>query len=202
MTQGFAAGTWIYQYTRFDKIGRVVRQSLPFYKGASIQWQRTTYDRLGRPIKTINADGSSQSDITYTGLSTTTKTSVYSNTYGSDSNQKTQTTNVLGEVISVSDNQGTITYTYDAVGNLLTTTGVDGAMMTITYNKGRQKLSMDDPDKGKWIYRYNALDELAYQKQPRGDKTTIYRDNLGRTVRKTTQNSANSVVEDNFTTYS
>ena len=108
VTQGFTAGTWIYQFTRYDQLGRVVRQSLPLYADGTLQWQRTSYDRLGRPIKTINGDGSSESDITYSGLSTVTTTNVNNDNYGSDSNQKTQITNALGEVISVTDNQGII----------------------------------------------------------------------------------------------
>ena len=201
VSQGFAPGNWIYQYTRYDKQGRVIGQSLPSHNQSATQWQISHYDIQNRPSKTVSADGNNTVLFTYNGLSTSTTSTNDSAHFDTITETKSQTSDILGQTQSVTDTAGSIYYTHDAVGNLLTTKGVDGALISISYTNGLHKTAMADPDKGHWTYQYNMLGELVSQTDPRGYITTLYRDNAGRTTKKqVTQNS--SIIETLVSTYS
>ncbi|MCJ8268085.1 MAG: hypothetical protein MJK04_01655, partial [Psychrosphaera sp.] len=113
--------------------------------------------------------------------------------------QKSQPNNLLGERTSVTDDAGIITYEYNAVGNLSTTTGVDSAQIITNYDDYGHKTSMVDPDKGTWSYTYNGLGELASQTDARLFTTTYLRDTVGRTTsRSVTGNSTNETTTYTF----
>jgi RHS repeat-associated protein len=74
-----------------------------------------------------------------------------------------------------------ITYDYDVDGNLIHTTS-EGITITNTYDKAGRRTSIDDPDKGKWLYVYNALGQQVLQQSAKGYKTCYAYDVIGRTV--------------------
>lgn len=79
---------------------------------------------------------------------------------------------------------GTITYAYDALGNLIETDGpLPGTVDRIVtgYDPyGRTKLWLDDPDSGLWRYDYDAAGELVCQVDAKGQGILIRYDELGR----------------------
>ena len=66
----------------------------------------------------------------------------------------------------------TVTYGYDAIGNL-TTTNADSVITTLVYDLRGRKTSMVDPDMGTWQYRYNIFGELIWQKDAKGQITSM-----------------------------
>ncbi|WP_343843074.1 FG-GAP-like repeat-containing protein [Bowmanella denitrificans] len=192
--QGFD-GAWVVQTNKYDERGRLVAVSNPYYLYAGGDDSTTQYDRLGRPYYQHAASGVT-TYISYQGL--TTQTDTQSNDSANVQRTRSETANALGETVSVSDEVGELTYSYDATGNLVKVQSVwlgenPGSTVTTQFDQLGRKVAMDDPDKGVWTYRYNALGELIEQKDANGHTTTFYRDNLGRTVKR--QVSGNSVNE-------
>jgi hypothetical protein len=156
VVQGFADSTWIYQYAGFDALGRMVKKSLPFKvtsTGAdTIYWHKSTFDKSGRPLTTKSADSDSGTVFNYNGLVTTSTMTAKGLNNESIVFAKSQASNRLGEALSVTDTTGTITYGYNSIGNLITTTGVDNAVIITNFDDYGHKSSMSDPDKGDWSY--------------------------------------------------
>ncbi len=181
--QGFADNSWIIQQIRYDGFGRAIKQSMPHYAGATVYWNDSTYDKFGRPQSSVTADDSSTS-ILYGTLSTQTGITFNTPTAGVQSQNKIEVNSTLGDLLSVGNKSGTIYYQYNATGNLTKVTGVDGVIITTSYDDWGNKTSMDDPNKGHWEYRYNALGEQISQTSANGFVTTYYRDSLGRTIER------------------
>ncbi len=192
-------GSWTFVDTEYDNLGRVSRKSEP-HSGVSQYWTRLEYDILGRVTKTYLPGISQPVQVSYQGL-----TSVTTNPKGQI---KTETKNVLGELTEVIDNeQGRITYGYDAQGNLLTVTthgslsDPHNVVVSMSYDRLGRKLAMNDPDKGVWSYRYNAFGELVEQTDAKGQITTMSYDRMGRMVTRLDKRSDGSVEGDTRWTY-
>lgn len=104
-------------------------------------------------------------------------------------NQKQTVKNAIGQVLSITDAYGTsvassIHYSYDAIGNLLTTRDSAGNVISMAYNAAGKKVYMNDPDLGVWNYGYNALGKMTSQSNQQGQQTTIAYDILGRMTYK------------------
>jgi RHS repeat-associated protein len=182
--QGFEADEWIYQYTRYDKYGRAVQQSVPSKSNTPSHWNITMYDVFGRPQEVDSADGT-HNTINYEGLTTTTRVDVIGGAHSNFSQSNIEQKNVLGEVVRVIDNNdGETRYAYDATGNLTSVTGVDNVSVITHFDKLGRKTAMQDPNKGNWTYTYNALGELISQTTSRGFTTEYYRDSIGRTKKR------------------
>jgi YD repeat-containing protein len=98
---------------------------------------------------------------------------------------KLTTKNAQGQVAQVTDHLGsTITYTYDAVGNLLQTNAA-GSITSMVYDQRDRKIGMNDPAMGAWLYNYNAQGELVYQRDSLNQSSTMAYDVLGRMTSRT-----------------
>lgn len=175
-------GTWVYQDFRYDNIGRLQRQSLPYFAGSGGSGFTTFhYDILGRLTETTLPDqGVTPPTTNYAGFTATNTNSL--------GQTKTETRNALGELVSVEDNLGgKVYYGYDARGNLAQTrhdngtvgTG-DDSVIALEYDILGRKTAMDDPDKGVWQYKYTAFGELKEQTNAKGQTTEFEYDGLGR----------------------
>lgn len=171
--------------THYDDAGRIAEVSEPYYTGSSVYWARNVFDELGRPILTRNADGGTV-QISYSGLSQTSTNPLNQN--------RTELRNVTGDVIQVTDHlAGVINYSYDAVGNLLSTDGpLANDTVSISYNRAGRKLSTSDPDKGLWQYKTNALGQVQCQLDAKGQLTKFTYDLLGRETQR--QNFASGAL--------
>lgn len=116
--------------------------------------------------------------------------------------KKDSTVDALGRVIQTRDYIGnsagtyavysTVTYTYDLMDNLLTVTdntaGVTPSsavnVTAMTYDALGRKRTMDDPDMSggnvPWQYRYDAANNLTYQRDARGVETVMTYDSANR----------------------
>ncbi|WP_179957848.1 FG-GAP-like repeat-containing protein [Exilibacterium tricleocarpae] len=192
-------GTWGHIDTEYDNLGRVKRQSEP-HSGVANYWTVFGYDLLGRVIRTDLPDAANPVTVSYAGLTTVT-----TNPLGQT---KTDIKNVLGELVSVYDHLGgQISFDYDAVGNVLTTTNHGGPgdphtiMITTTYDKLSRKVGMNDPDKGQWSYQYNVFGELIAQTDAKNQTRTMTYDQLGRLVNRVDKRADNSVESNSTWTY-
>src|SRR5690606_25949105 len=72
ITKGFGSGTKIAKTTEYDFLGRVTRESEPYFTtGSPTQWNSIEYDNLSRPIKQT-AFTTKVTNISYNGLAVTT----------------------------------------------------------------------------------------------------------------------------------
>jgi YD repeat-containing protein len=167
----------------YDKHGNIKAQSLPYFEGlfagGNVAWSVYEYDNKNRIIqaKTPNEYGEYININTAYGANTITN---------NNQGQITKTTkDISGEDKSiVKNNQQTINYSYDAIGNL-TKTDKDNSIITLEYNDLGNKTKSIDPAMGTWSYVYNAFGELTQQTDGKGQITSIEYDKLGRIVKKT-----------------
>jgi len=182
-TQGFDGGAngtapTLVQDTWYNALGQVQRKSnLYDLSQANPVWSTFSYDALGRVTQESHPDsnatgGNASTSYAYDGLSTSV-----TNAKGQTS---TRLKNAQGQVIRVTDAIGSpITYTYDALGNLVSTFA-NGATTSLQYNQRGQKIAMQDPAMGAWTYRYNIFGELIGQTDSLGRSSTLQYDALGR----------------------
>ncbi len=186
-------GNRVYVDMHYDNQNRALATSRPQFRPADMtennEWTLAEYDALGRAWRATMPDGSE----------TTTDFGLVDPEVGGAFNGRLlRITNPMGQVRYEQKNSfgelewvrdhlgGVITYEYDALGNLTATGGVlDGNVdrSIMQYNRLGQKVSMDDPDKGTWYYRYNSLGELLCQMDANWNGIRQSYDALGRQTR-------------------
>ncbi|NOX76611.1 MAG: hypothetical protein GXP17_08395 [Gammaproteobacteria bacterium] len=173
-------GVVVQQDTEYDAAGRVWRSSRPYFKGASNKyWTSNTFDALGR-VKTRTNPDSSIVTNDYEGLQTTISTERrMGDEYTSLSVR--QINNLAGKVEWVFDahNKGT-RYTYLPFGELETVTDPMGNVILMEYDNRGRKTKLIDPDMGTWQYATDALGNLRWQQDAKGQETTMSYDLLNR----------------------
>lgn len=210
-TQSYTLGGVVKVDTEYDTAGRVKRTSLPFTGSSADNWtEYSGYDALGRTLRVDNPDGSSQT-VSYSQSSgelvTTNENNVVSENGNSTQTNKTYENN-LGQTRRVVDAHNTpVDYTYDAQGNLNTTT-VDGSSATrvsITHDIAGNKTFMRDPDVGPISFYYNGFGELLTQLWREGttdQKSMAFTyDNLGRLTNREDRRLATGSVKQNQWTW-
>jgi len=167
-------GRWSLTDIEYDRLGRVLRRSAPYFSGSnSIHWTRYQYDVLDRVTRIHHPDTTSPTQISYNSHTKTT-----TNPLG---NSQEETTSPLGQLVETKGAlTGTnISYTYDPQGNMTAMTG-PGGTTSITYDLLGRKLGMNDPDKGVWSYQYNGFGEITCQTDARGHRIVNRYDRRGR----------------------
>jgi RHS repeat-associated protein len=182
--------------TQYDSMGRAYWTSLPFYYGDAPAEgsQVTAYDVLNRTLQQRSADEEVSGGFVYTTFEYDGLVTAVTNNAG----QRTETTkNSQGQVLKAVTNvnaanaaeRGETDYTYDAVGNVLTTTVINSGGSPVTtsfiYDLSGRKIQMTDPDMGTWHYAYDAAGELVSQTDAKGQTATMAYDQLGRLASRT-----------------
>ena len=206
-TQHFKSNEWQTTDTYYDELGRTIKQSEPFLLreqdgSQSIvspkYYTETEYDDLDRVILIKSPshcveDISQKFDPNIT-PSCLNDTSVYTytsydgltvSTLNPNGQLNTQVFDETGQIIQVRDSlDNPIDYEYGALDNLTSTTSYLNSLpikITMGYDDFGRKTSMQDPDKGDWSYKYNALGELIKQTKVGDDTSTeTYYDIRGR----------------------
>ncbi len=191
-------GTWYHVDTMFNVKGEAITVSNPHTGsfGSATQLTETIYDLFGRPVRTKYPDGS-QVYNEYDGLFTT-----YTDAFGLN---KASLVDLMGNVIWVKEFKSIaddgefllkeVRYKYDLQGNqtqIISSGGtqIDGSKPNVLnlvtesikteYNLVGQSISTDDPSKGKWKYRKNAIGQVIAQVNPNGEYTVSVYDDLAR----------------------
>lgn len=194
-------GRWAYTdyYQNFQ--GNEIRNSLPYYDGDTVLWNWVIYDALRRPFIEWRPTGLIKFKH-YTGRLVKQET-LQGDLTGAPLKTERIRTNARGETISTSaeDDGGSeliLSYTYDAVGNLIETVDSEGNTISMSYDIRGNKTGMDDPDMGLWTYNYNALGQLVSQTDAVGNVTTKTYDVLGRVTQETFTTPASQVTTHEF----
>lgn len=186
VSQGFSED--IYQGHKYDAYGRKTHESIPSTLSVALYgpvWVRTGYDVFDRVISTTTPERVTQ--FTYDNRVTSSTVSNAAGAIHTFSQSSSKQIDAQGRLLYVIDNDNQrLDYTHDAMGNLLTVTGVDQQVTTNQYDaKGYQKEWMNDPDSGEWHYSYNALGELVSQTDAKQQTISYTYDALGRTLSRT-----------------
>ncbi len=192
-------GTTVYQDTEYDTLGRVKRNSHPYFTSATPVWEGagTTYDALGRVTSTTAADGQITT-TTYNGLTNTVEVS------GPIiiTRSRTSVKNAAGQLVSVTDSlypSQPTTYQYDAIGNLTKVIDPSSNQTTMVYDLRGNKTQMSDPDMGIWNYVYNSIGQLTSQTNAKSQTQTVTYDLLGRLKTRVTTEGTSTWTYDTAT---
>lgn len=167
-------GQWQYVDKEYDSNGRVSRISLPFRDVQAAYWNTYSYDEYGRPLSLVEASGK-YSSWAYDGVSVTTV---------KDGIASTRTTDASGNVISVSDAGGTITYTLRNDGQPSSVTAPGNVVTSFSYDGYGRRIKIEDPSAGIQIDScvWNSDgSSVQTHTNPNGSIIT-YKDKYGRTT--------------------
>lgn len=165
----------------------ITKQSIPYAAGESIFYTTTTVNPTTNTSVTTAPDGGSVTTL-IDGLNTTVT--------DGNGNSTTSRKDIWGRVDLITPAAGpSVSYTYDELGHLMTTTR-GGATTRLTYDIGGRKTLMEDPDMGDWHYEYDALGNLIKQTDAKNQVVCLYYDALNRLDGKAypTNNSCGSQI--------
>lgn len=166
----------------FDRYGRTVASTKPYFElngNPDIAlWTHLIYDDINR-IKTKTSNGPNGLPMivsnTYSSNSVTQSYSDYS---------KTTVTGIHGNPVEITENDLTVKYKYNPIGDLVETDR-DDQITILKYDSRGQKSKQIDPSMGTWEYDHNGFGELIWQKDAKGQVTTYEYDLLGRQISRT-----------------
>ena len=167
-----ANGVLTYSYVSYNNKGELETQSEAFVEGETPNLVHYTYDELGRVTNTFDDNGLLSTTTVYSGLATTITNNL-------SSVSTTQTSNVLGQLISSTDKGGTITYSYNILG-LNDTTKYNGQTLVNTYDFLGRRTAFNDPNAGLTTYEYDHMGNLTLQTDAEGNQIDMVYDTLQR----------------------
>jgi YD repeat-containing protein len=197
---------WSSVATTYDLTGRAKVVTVPYFSKDPAAAQSTAragtpisgtpknttvdYDAIGRAEKTVNpetpSNGSSETVFAYDALKV--------DVTNPRNNLTSRIMNGRDESVSVQEPGGlTVSFGRDAVGDLksVSRTPTDGDSANtqiktdLVHDRLGRKTQISDPDKGGWTYKYNALGELVEQIDAKNQVQKLYRDALGRLIKRT-----------------
>ncbi|WES98264.1 RHS repeat-associated core domain-containing protein [Chryseobacterium arthrosphaerae] len=208
-TKAFGQGQYVSTETKYDVLGRKLRDSEPYFEGQSpVQWNVIKYDdTVFPPIVTstslakLNTSGEIISFsgkkivTTISGLTTTVKEE---NGYGRTTSK---TSDALGNVILSLDKGGTIAFSYNAASEQIKAQYAEN-VVTTKYDVWGRKSEFNDPSNGTYKYEYNGLGQPKKITSPKGTKEYAY-NNLGQLkTQKELSASDNGEATNKMLTYS
>ncbi|AZB18411.1 hypothetical protein EG352_11770 [Chryseobacterium indologenes] len=193
VTKAFGVNKYIAVYSVYDKLGRKIRDTEPYFDQtseefpANVQWNVTAYDDTVFPTKVTNTglakiDG--QGLITsFTGkkmesfMSGNIASVKEANGYGRTT---TKTTDALGNIITTTDKGGSIMFSYNAAGEQVKSQYGEN-IVTTTYDNWGRKSEFNDPSNGVYKYEYNGFGQPIRMISPKGTKEFTY-NSLGQLI--------------------
>lgn len=171
-------------YYKYNSLNELVETINPL--GASTTYG---YDPSGNQVSTTNADG-------YT---TTTTYNQNGQAIATNSSQPgvaptSKTYNPDGQLTSLTDGTGTSTYSYDALGRLISQSDGSGATTTYTYdNQGNlTSISYPNSDPLRVTYTYNAANQMTSETDWQGNKFIFSYDKSGNLISQSYPNSVDA----------
>ena len=184
-------GSWLQQVTEYDSRGRIRKATGPFKLGNEpkmVTWM--SYDANDRlTLEELFWNPSNPYDVL-------TTESIYENGQNGrhsitkispDGKRHTSVTDASGRVLTATDDGGTLTYTYDALGQQ-TEVKLEGVVVAqMGYDEYGRQISLFDPNAGTTVYQYDYFGQLTHQTDGRGKISSFTFDKLGRTTKETTE---------------
>ena len=168
-------GQWQYVDKIYDSKGRLQKESLPFRGTSATYWNEIEYDSYDRKVRLTEASGR-LSTWAYNG------TSVSSSMNGIES---VRTYDVNGNLISVSDAGGIVTYTLRNDGQPSKVSVTGGSYTEFGYDKYGRRTKIVDPSAGtqtdNTVYNSDGSSVVTHT-NPNGSIIT-YADRYGRTTK-------------------
>ncbi|MDX2020735.1 MAG: SpvB/TcaC N-terminal domain-containing protein, partial [Deltaproteobacteria bacterium] len=173
----------------FDWRGWLRFESVPSVDLGSLGYAAHDYDELGRTISVTAPDGAT---------TTTQRSELRVRVTDPDGRVQESITDSLERVWkthaidNAGSSVGSMTYTHDAAGRLITSTDSLGNRTVMTYDVLGRRLTLLDPDAGLVSTEYNGLGEVTSETTAAGATTTFVRDVLGRTLEEVVVETANA----------
>ena len=161
-----------FEYDIYDRAKKTYEPKLSIFPIWEGLFSTSTFDVYGRTTQVIEHTGKS-SNINYNGLTTTASDGV---------SNSTVVKNSFGNVVSKTDNGGTISYQYYANGNLKQS-NFGGVIVAVEQDGWGRKTKLIDPSAGNYEYQYNEFGEMKKEITPKG-VTTYTIDNSGKVTEK------------------
>ncbi|MBE0368299.1 SpvB/TcaC N-terminal domain-containing protein [Pseudoalteromonas aurantia] len=190
-TQSFD-GTWAYQDTTYDGLGRTTFESMPYKaNGSAVGTRYSGFDVLGRPTtKTVAQQCTSTTTGTmtvtygYSGLDTTID--VTENCLGLSLGQMSRTYNSLKQLVATKDALDNHTYYgYNSQGLPAVIQDAGKNQIKAYYNALGHKVKVEDPNQGTSTFAYNGFGELQIDARNGVQSLTYLVDTLGRVTKRT-----------------
>ena len=144
----------------YDPLGRLVKQYEPYKENRGL-YTEFTYDAFDRLVCKTYPDGRSDT-YSYSGLTTTSSV---------DGIISSRTVDALGNVVAVTDDGGTITYSMAPDGRPLSVTVNGEVLTTFEYDTYGRRTAINDPSAGRTSYTYDAAGNVATVTDARGNVT-------------------------------
>jgi RHS repeat-associated protein len=178
-----------YSYTEYDVLGR---PKAIYTADALAVDSASLVDMPSNRPTALPARKSSRVSYSYSGLATTlqraalvegTVVTVTETQEKNPEDKIVRTTDSLGaQQVFEYDAAGNLRRTFDAMGSGGGSSLADANIVAIDYDDRGRKTALNDPNKGVWQYKYNALGELVEQVDGNNKTTTFKYDKLGRLV--------------------
>ena len=190
-TQAFDGSNYQYLDKKYDSLGHLTHESLPYYDGNTPEYTIFSgFDGFDRPTSRSLPNGESGGLIStydYTGLKTdiSVEGRTMSRTYGMQG--------LLYETVDAAG--GSNRFAYDGAGRPLVIQDANNSKIKASYNGFGHKTEVDDPNQGITTFGYSSLGELDTQTDENGVIQTFALDTLGRITSKTiTGSNANGTA--------
>lgn len=159
----------------YDEYGRLKKVSLPFIGEAPLFWNTYGYDVYDR-IRSIEEASGRETSYSYSGNSVTTTRDDISTTKNYDA---------LGNLISVTDPAGTISYNLSADGQPSSITAPGNITTSFVYDEYRRQTGMNDPGFGLVTREYDASGNISKESFVNGNSEQYEYDAYNRLIRST-----------------
>ncbi len=179
---------WTQRRRLYNAKGELWKTSLPYVSG-SPQYTVFSYDAYGRLLSEEKPTGLIIEN-TYTTNSVRTENR-------STGQANTKTYDALGQLVSITDAGGSLSYTYNSWNKPLWINSPSDAT-TMDYDHYGFQTGLHDPAAGSMTYGYNALGELTRQEDARGNVFTMSYDKLGRIKTKNGPDGSYTYGYDDF----
>lgn len=166
--------------TTYNPNGTINRKSEPYLGTVPFLIANYTYDVENKLIQTSDSSGR-VNDISYSGYSTTTATSMS----GSQIENLLETKNQLGQLVTKRKNGKSISYAYNSQGKPSRITDPEGKNIVISYDLMGNKLSQSTPDTGSTTFINSPSGKVSEQRNANGSYTNYFYDSLDRLTRIT-----------------
>lgn len=183
-------GSVIFVSKTYNNLGQLLTESEPNGIASSTQY---TYETDFKRLKTIASPGGTTATYDYPFGTNTTNTE----TNAGNIRHSSKTLDASGELVTSTDEGGTLSYLYHSSGNPRQITAPGGVVTTMDYDVFGRQILLNDPDAGIIRYDYDGLGQLLHQQDARqlaanpSYSYTLTYDAIGRVIKKESQQEGN-----------